>query len=791
MKKTILFLSLLLIFSESIALAVIYTGAMDNRTGLPFVPGFTGHSQAWITGGDDAGGLRLEWQADNESTPGLWTFTYRLLRNTARNKGFAFFDIETAGDFTTANLKARQVLSATDRSGAPIPSGLASVTISGFQNFTSGHDFSNAAVSEVNPLTALSKLDLSHYSGDPGRVAPGQPGGSFSAKPSAGPEPHPFTGIRVTFPGSFATLVNMGYEACAWEFRVVTDRVPMWGHIFGWGDQTTLSPFWYSDIYNNHIDDPARLTLAPINSLTGADPYQGWVLVPGPLPSVLSTLPSDTSTTVPVSEPVTAVFSGMMNPATINATTFTLTDGSGPIAGSVSYDPSANAATFTPDAPLLPNNTYTATITSGATDLAGNALNTAKIWNFTSTDQDSTPPAVTATLPGNNATFVAVTTPITATFDEELKPDTITPSTFTLTSVAGAVTGKVVFNPSIRTATFTPDAPLSNNTLYTATITNGVTDLADNAITAPFSWNLTTIPQETVLPMIDATIPANLAGNITINTPITATFSEPMDSATINGANFKVSSAGVPVAGTVNYDTASNTATFVPVAPLAFSTTYSASITTAVSDPAGNHLPLDKVWSFTTAVPDNIPPKFTGTSPAAGSTNIPITVIISANFSEQIDPTTIGPASVTMTGQSFTTSSPFAVTGTVSLSRSGFTLPRIIFTPGTPLPLPMGSVYTVTVTGVKDLAGNTMIDKTWSFTTTPDGILIPGEATATIADALRVLSIAVNLIPKTLDDSNHGDVAPLGLNGKPQPDGVIDIMDALIILRKVVGLVTW
>jgi hypothetical protein len=53
-----------------------------------------------------------------------------------------------------------------------------------------------------------------------------------------------------------------------------------------------------------------------------------------------------------------------------------------------------------------------------------------------------------------------------------------------------------------------------------------------------------------------------------------------------------------------------------------------------------------------------------------------------------------------------------------------------------------------------------------------------------IADALRVLRIAVGLIQPTPADLLLGDVAPLGA-----PDGVIDIADALAILRATVGLI--
>lgn len=778
-----------LAFSYSIAQAVVFTGAMDNRTGFPFIPGFTAHSRAWVTGGDPGAGLRLEWQADDETTPGSWTYTYRLLRNTARNKGFAFFDIEAASDFTTANIKSSQVLSATNDTGAPILEGLAAITISGFQNFTSTHNFSNASVTEANTLTVLNKFDLSHYSGDPGRVAPGRPGGNSSATPSTGPLPHPFSGIRVTFPGSFAELVNQGYDTSEWSFRVVSDRVPMWGRFFGWGDQTILSPFWYSDFYNSHIDDPDRLTRATSNSLTGADPYQGWILVPGPLPAVRATVPADTSAAVPVTEPVSAAFSGLMDPATITAATFTLTTGGAPLPGTVSYDADAATATFTPSAALVPGTTYTATITTSVKDLAGNALAAAKVWSFTTSGVDTIPPTVTATNPGNSATFIAITSSITATFSEEIDPFTLT-ANFTVEAGSVPVAGTVSYIPATRTAIFTPSAPLANNTTYTATISTGVRDRAANSVAAPVTWSFTTIPRETVLPIVSATVPAARSVNVQINSPITAIFSEPMDPATISAATFKVTVAGAPVAGTVSYDPATSAATFTLAAPpLAFSTAYSVSISTAVSDLAGNHLPLANSWNFTTAAPDTTPPSVTATSPSAGAINIPATAVISASFSEQIDPLTLGVANFTVTGQSFAASAPFAVKGTISLSSGGISQPSALFTPVGPLP--MGSVYTVAITGVKDLAGNIMTDKIWNFTTMPDGILTPGATSTTVADALGCLRVVVNLVQSTQDDRNHCDVAPLGPDGKPRPDGQINIQDALVILRKVVGLVSW
>ena len=65
-----------------------------------------------------------------------------------------------------------------------------------------------------------------------------------------------------------------------------------------------------------------------------------------------------------------------------------------------------------------------------------------------------------------------------------------------------------------------------------------------------------------------------------------------------------------------------------------------------------------------------------------------------------------------------------------------------------------------------------------------------GYANVTISDALRAMRITVGQIPATEADLLNGDVAPL-IAGRPSPNGTINLGDALIILRKAVGLVNW
>jgi cytochrome c peroxidase len=65
-----------------------------------------------------------------------------------------------------------------------------------------------------------------------------------------------------------------------------------------------------------------------------------------------------------------------------------------------------------------------------------------------------------------------------------------------------------------------------------------------------------------------------------------------------------------------------------------------------------------------------------------------------------------------------------------------------------------------------------------------------GSGSADISDALKALRITVGLDQTGTLDLLHGDVAPL-VNGKPEPDGRIGLPDALVILRKVVGLISF
>ena len=123
-----------------------------------------------------------------------------------------------------------------------------------------------------------------------------------------------------------------------------------------------------------------------------------------------------------------------------------------------------------------------------------------------------------------------------------------------------------------------------------------------------------TVGPDTVPPTITARAPANGATNVSTGANVTATFSEPMDPATINGTTVQLrdpSSAVVPA--TVTYDAAQRRAILDPTSALQNSTTYTATVkggAGGVTDDASpaNALAADSTWSFTTAAPPPPPP---------------------------------------------------------------------------------------------------------------------------------------------------------------------------------------
>jgi hypothetical protein len=110
------------------------------------------------------------------------------------------------------------------------------------------------------------------------------------------------------------------------------------------------------------------------------------------LPIIQATTPLNDANGIALNQIVSVTFSEAMNPLTITTSSFTLKQGANVIAGAVSYVD--KTAKFTPNALLTGGLLYTASISTTAKDVAGNALAANTEWKFTTSNNAATLGAV-------------------------------------------------------------------------------------------------------------------------------------------------------------------------------------------------------------------------------------------------------------------------------------------------------------------------------------------------------------------------------------------------------------
>jgi hypothetical protein len=414
------------------------------------------------------------------------------------------------------------------------------------------------------------------------------------------------------------------------------------------------------------------------------------------VPTVISTDPANLATGVILNKKLTATFSVPMDPLTLSAATFTLKRGKVVIAGIVSY--TGTTATFAPTTDLQSDTIYTATITTGAKNLAGLALEADYVWTFTTLGASS-PPVVISTDPNNNALNVDLLKTVTATFSMQMNPSTMIGANFTIYHGTTPIAGTISYSGS--TISFDPASTLLANTVYKCTILSGVQSLAGTPMASNYEWTFTTL-SEVVAPIVISTDPANNATNVDLLKTVTATFNTPMNPSTMIGANITIYHGTTPIGGTVSYS--GSTISFDPTSTLLSNTVYICTILNGAQSLAGTPMVSNYVWTFTTL--SVVPPTVISTDPVNNATNVDLQKTVTATFSMPMNASTINATTFTMKNGTI------SIGGTITYSGSTASFDPLSM-------LLANTLYTCTVTnGAQNAAGVTMVnDYVWTFTT--------------------------------------------------------------------------
>ena len=204
---------------------------------------------------------------------------------------------------------------------------------------------------------------------------------------------------------------------------------------------------------------------------------------------------------------------------------------------------------------------------------------------------------------------------------------------------------------------------------------------------------------------VTAVNPASGAGTVPVNQELRVLFSEPAAPETLNLGNIYLTQGSSRISGVLTPDADNRGITFKPSEPLQSFTLYTLVVKDDVNDLVGRKLALPQSVSFTTI--DTIPPVLTAISPANGLVQAAADTVVRLSFSEALDVLSL--SGITLS------SGETAIPVKVELIRNGTV---VALTPA--VPLDYNRSYTVAASGVRDSAGNVMIETLQSSFATID-----------------------------------------------------------------------
>lgn len=363
------------------------------------------------------------------------------------------------------------------------------------------------------------------------------------------------------------------------------------------------------------------------NNLASASTFKFTTV--GVPPKVVRTVPDKDAVGVPLNVKVSIEFSEPMNTSTINATTITLAAGATSVAGAVTYDAATRKAELAPGALLSENTEYTLTVAAGARDANGVILGVAYSSKFI-TQGDA--PTVASTTPADGATGVPRNVVVKFQFNKAIDAQTLSGNLRLEDSTPTPVAFASSYDAATFTVSLTPGSPLDEGETYRATALKGIRGTNRLNLPADKAVSFTVIADA---PTVVSTVPADQAQNVPTNTPISGTFSEPIDPATLGASSFFLKEGTNTVATTTSLNAPRTTASLAPAAPLLEGRNFTATLTTAITDAFGNPMAAAKTWTFRT---EATVPSVTGVSPANNATGVAGNTPVRITFSEAMDP---------------------------------------------------------------------------------------------------------------------------------------------------------
>jgi hypothetical protein len=248
--------------------------------------------------------------------------------------------------------------------------------------------------------------------------------------------------------------------------------------------------------------------------------------------------------------------------------------------------------------------------------LHGPDLGPVKVWVQVKPATDTKHPMVMRVTPGNGATNVHPNPTIVVAFSEPMDPATTVaavtlhegtdtgPGLLVDETVYNAATGSVRIIPDKHPAN--PNRVLKSKGTYTIVVKKTAKDANGLTLGAGFASSFTVADYDAAVPLKREPDPDH-ATNVSVQTTVKVTFDKPLDKNTVKDKSvFLRDAAGLRVPATVELNTDGKIVTLTPRAPLAQSTTYTATLTDAIRDVGSATSPPRDIavleWPFVTGL---------------------------------------------------------------------------------------------------------------------------------------------------------------------------------------------
>ena len=400
-----------------------------------------------------------------------------------------------------------------------------------------------------------------------------------------------------------------------------------------WSSSNTVLTLSHSTLLSSNTQYNLTIDSSAKSSSTGASFSSpvSIIFTSVDAPRVVSFYPPNGQTGVSPSETIVVRFSQSMDPQT-SAAAFSLARSSPPAAnvtGSVSWAQSNTFLTFTPTQLLDTGASYTATVAPTASSLTGVPVYLPSSSQFTV----AAPPYIVSTAPTNNSASISIFAPITLVFSRSMAPD-LTTSAFSLSPPTDIDCHMADANTRL---TCVPSAGFESSTQYVATVARSATSLAGDPLVGPNSLLFSTEGA----PSVAAVSPPDQATSISVLSPVSITFTTPMDVKATEAA-FSLSP---PVPGSFSWANGKTQLTYSldPKAQLGSLATYDVSVGPGARSDAGS--PLQNA-PFRSSFTTELVPQLNDSTPAdrAYDLDYNVPLVIDVVFNVPMDQASVASA---------------------------------------------------------------------------------------------------------------------------------------------------